>query len=181
MNREVEVETILFSNYKNKLLVTSFKKGQKEAFVTLINDNKLNMYRVGKAMLDQKEDIEDAIQNTIVKAYENIHTLRKEEFFKTWLIRILINECNEILRKKKKIISLEEGIPNNHYMDKYSNLDLNDAVSKLSEELRITTVLFYFEDMSLKEIAKVLEIPEGTVRSRLTRARKQLKVLMERE
>lgn len=175
------MRAILYSKYRNKFLVSQFKKGQEEAFVTLINDNKINMYRVGKAILNQKEDIEDAIQNTIVKAYENIHTLKKSEFFRTWLIRILINECNEILRKQKKVISLADGIENTHYIDRYSELDLNDAISKLNEELRITTVLFYFEDMSLKNIAEVLKIPEGTVRSRLTRARKQLKILMERE
>lgn len=175
------VKLISFFNHKQESMVAKFKKGQQEAFVQLIGENKLNMYRVAKGILASKEDIEDAIQSTIIKAYESIHSLKKEEFFRTWLIRILINECNEILRKQKKVIFLEDNMKDDGYMDHYKDLDLTDAISQLNEELRVTTLLFYFEDMSLKGIAKVLEIPEGTVRSRLTRARQQLKVLIGKE
>ncbi|ASW42052.1 hypothetical protein BEN51_00560 [Clostridium isatidis] len=65
-------------------------------------------------MLSEKEDIEDAIQNTIIKSYEGIIYLRKNEFFKTWLIRILINECKRIIKNNKRIIPIEEVNYNNH-------------------------------------------------------------------
>lgn len=78
------------------------KKGNKEAFGRLIECNKVSMYRVAVSMLGSKEDIEDSIQNSIIKAYEGIIKLKKNEYFKTWLIRILINECKRISTKTKK-------------------------------------------------------------------------------
>ncbi|MGL5712598.1 MAG: sigma factor [Paraclostridium sp.] len=77
------------------------KKGDKEAYIRLMRENKASMYRVAKAMLEREEDIEDAVSETILKAYMNISKLRKSEYFKTWLIRILINECNNLLKKRK--------------------------------------------------------------------------------
>ncbi|WP_279325445.1 sigma factor, partial [Clostridium sp. D53t1_180928_C8] len=82
--------------------------------------------------------IEDDIQNTVVKAYEKINTLKKDEFFKTWLIRILINECNEIIRKNKRLETINNGSNEERYNDTYENIDLINAIN---EELRITTVL----------------------------------------
>jgi len=94
------------------------------------------------------------------------------------LIRILINECNEILRKNNRVTHLDDNGDTEIYSDSYENMDLTRAINSLSEELRLTTVLFYFEDMSLKDIAKILKIPQGTVRSRLTRARGKLREVM---
>lgn len=173
------MELVSFMNYRKKSQVSQAKKGNKEAFLSLIDENRLNIYRVARGMLKSTEDVEDAIQNTIIKAYSSIGSLKNDEFFKTWIIRILINECNSILRKNKKITSMEDS--NEHYNDSYENLDLTTAINSLSDDLRVTTVLFYFEDLSLKDIAKILEIPEGTVRSRLTRARAKLREIMDEE
>lgn len=132
-------------------------------------------------MLSEKEDIEDAIQNTIIKSYEGIIYLRKNEFFKTWLIRILINECKRIIKNNKRIIPIEEVNYNVGVSDNYNNLELTNAVNLLEKDLKVVTTLFYFEDIPQKEIAKLLNIPEGTVRSRLSRARKILyEILKER-
>ena len=79
-----------------------------EAFIALIHTEKVKMYRIAKAMLRDETNIEDAIQTTILKAYENIK-IKKEEFFQTWLIRILINECNNIIRAYKNVIVTEEN------------------------------------------------------------------------
>ncbi|WP_141434431.1 sigma-70 family RNA polymerase sigma factor [Bacillus sp. 03113] len=161
---------------KSKDIVSLAKKGEKEAFISLIQQNKINLYRVAKAMLHNEADIEDALQITILKAYENIKSLRKNNYFKTWLIRILINECNSLLKEKKKIIALDSlsdfQVASE---DTYTNIDLFNAVYTLKEELRVVTVLFYYEDLSTKEISKLLKIPEGTVRSRLSNARGLLK------
>jgi RNA polymerase sigma-70 factor (ECF subfamily) len=94
------------------------------------------------------------------------------------LIKILINECTQILRKGKKVTYLSENSDTEIYNDSYENIDLTKAINSLNEELRVTTVLFYFEDMSTKDIAKLLKISDGTVRSRLTRARTKLKEIM---
>lgn len=172
------MELISFLNYKKKSNIIKAKNGDNEAFLELINENKLNVYRVARGILSNEHDIEDAIQNTIIKAYEKINTLKKNEFFRTWLVRILINECNEIIRKNKRIVSINESNHEEKYNDYYENIDLTNAINSLSEELRVTTVLFYFEDMSIKDIALILNIPNGTVRSRLSRARKILREII---
>ncbi|KXA14381.1 Sigma-70 region 2 [Clostridium perfringens] len=156
-------------------MVSQAKKGDKDAFLSLIDENRLSIYRVARGILNNKEDIEDAIQNTIIKSYEKIGTLKKEEFFKSWIIRILINECNLILRRNKKTIFLDKLENEESYSDDYGNIELTSVVNSLSEDLRITTVLYYFEDMSTKEISEMLNIAEGTVRSRLARAREKLR------
>ncbi|MDT9335346.1 sigma-70 family RNA polymerase sigma factor [Clostridium perfringens] len=156
-------------------MVSQAKKGDKDAFLSLIDENRLSIYRVARGILNNKEDIEDAIQNTIIKSYEKIGTLKKDEFFKTWIIRILINECNLILRRNKKTIFLDKLENEESYSDDYGNIELTSVVNSLSEDLRITTVLYYFEDMSTKEISEMLNIAEGTVRSRLARAREKLR------
>lgn len=148
------------------------KKGDKAAFVRIIEENKASMYRVAVSILNNEQDVEDAFQNTIIKAYEGIGSLKKNEYFKTWLIRILINECNAILRSNKKIVHVEEF--DDKASNDFSNLELTNAVNSLDEDLRVVTTLFYFEDIPQKDIANILSIPEGTVRSRLSRARNKL-------
>lgn len=172
------MDLIEILNYKKTSKVDKAKNGDKEAFLYLINENKLNIYRVAKGMLRKEEDIEDAIQNTIIKAFEKVRTLKDNSLFRTWIIRILINECNEILRKSKKLISFEESACEENYNDIYENMDLTNAINLLSEEFKVTTILFYFEDMSIKEISKFLDVPEGTIRSRLTRSREKLREIM---
>ncbi|WNB94008.1 sigma-70 family RNA polymerase sigma factor [Bacillus sp. NEB1478] len=156
------------------------KKGDKDAFIFLIHENKTNLYRVAMAMLKNQADAEDAIQMTIMKAYEKIGRLKKNLYFKTWLIRILINQCNDTLRAKKKVISLDNmNREFGGYEDSYKDLDVQDAIYSLKEELRLVTVLFYYEDITTKEISKLLKIPEGTVRSRLSTARSTLQKLLQ--
>ena len=170
------MELISFLNNR-KTVTTNIglaKQGDKEAFLSLIDENKLNIYRVARGMLREEQDIEDAIQNTIIKAYSNIKTLKKNEYYRTWLIKILINECNMILRNNKRTVAIDSITDTRQESDNLKDLDLTNTVNSLSEDLREVIVLFYFEDMNQKDIAKLLNIPEGTVKSRLTRARKRL-------
>ncbi|MGG7056789.1 RNA polymerase sigma factor [Clostridium tertium] len=158
----------------NKLdLVDKAKRGSGKAFTELIEENLKSIYRVAKGILNSEDDIEDAIQNTILKAYSNIKTLKNDELFKTWLIKILINECNKIYNFNKKCISLDKVIEE-QYNDKYENLDLKIAVDSLQEELRLVITLFYFEDLKISEISEIVGIPEGTVKSRLSRAKDKI-------
>ena len=154
-------------------LVSKAKKGNGKAFTQLIEENIKSIYRVAKGILNNEEDIEDAIQNTILKAYSNIKTLRNEELFKTWLIRILINECNKIYNINKKCVSLDRVIEDK-YNDKYENIDLKIVVDSLPEELKLVITLFYFEDFKISQIAEIVGIPEGTVKSRLSRAKDKI-------
>lgn len=75
---------------------------------------------------------------------------------------------------KKNIYTDSEILQNQYYVDKYSNIDLWQGINSLDYDLKLVTILFYFEDMAQKDISKVLKIPEGTVRSRLNRSRKIL-------
>ncbi|AOT69618.1 sigma-70 family RNA polymerase sigma factor [Geosporobacter ferrireducens] len=174
------MELVSFLDHRKKSTVYKAKKGDKEAFLSLIDENRLNIYRVARGILKNEEDIKDAIQNTIIKAFENMCTLKKDEYFKTWLIRILINECNEILRKDKRSASLEKnmGDVTERYIDSYENMDLIQAINSLSEELRVTITLFYFDDIPVKTISEILETSEGTVKARLSRARAKLKEIL---
>lgn len=159
------------------------QKGNKDAFVKLITAAEKSMYRVARAILKSDNECADAIQEAILKAYKSIGGLREPQYFKTWLTKILINECNRILRNNRKVIPIEEYMDQAYTLDPYEKLEIQEAVSSLEDEFRIVVILFYFEDMTIKDIAKMLDIPEGTVKSRLSRARerlsKQLKVVSE--
>ncbi|NFG62487.1 sigma-70 family RNA polymerase sigma factor [Clostridium sp. CMCC3677] len=178
-----KVENNIVDYNKLKKYSTEYKasKGDKEAFIELITENKLSLYRVAKGILKNEERVEDAIQNTILKAYENIVKIKKHEYFKTWIIRILINECKAIIKKEKRVIYLDETIIEGNYEDKYQNIDLETALNNIDEDLRELVVLYYFDDIPQKEIAKILNINETTVRTRLLRARKKLYELLKLE
>jgi len=149
----------------------------KEELGTLILDSERQMYSTAKTILINDQDCADAIQETIVKAFSKIGTLKNDKYAKTWLIRILINECYTHLRKSSKLVPLEEvgemaGIAAEQKAD-YS--DLYRAVNSLKEELRMPVILYYIEDFNIKEIAQILEITEGAVQKRLARARGKLR------
>lgn len=164
------------------LEVKRAKLGDKSAFCNLIRINKVAIYRVSKAILNNEEDVEDAVSEAILKAYKNIKSLKNENFFKTWLIRIVINESNNIYKKRNREIVVDDGqFINIQTNDNYKDLTLYDAINSLDEELRVTTVLFYFEDIKYKDIAKLLNIKEGTVKSRLSRAKEKLYNMLREE
>ena len=170
--------------FRKDRLVKRAKKGEKDAFSELIRENKLSLYKVARGMLKSECDIEDAIQNTIMKALENIIYLKNNNYFKTWLIRILINECNIILKnnKRESLVDISDAFNELRHDDKYENLDITNAVNMLEIELREVVVLYYFEDFKQKDIADILGVKEVTVRTRLLRAKKKLKeVLGEKE
>ena len=158
------------------------KRGDKEAFCNLIRVNKIAIYRVAKSILNNEEDIDAAVSEAILKAYKNIQALKQEVFFKTWLIRIVINESNNLYKKRaKEIVVDKDHFKNIKVNDSYRDLSLYDAINSLEEELRITTILFYFEDMKYKDIAKVLNVKEGTIKSRLSRAKEKLYNILKEE
>ena len=168
--------------------VKKAKEGDVDEIGKIIMDNMQTMYRVAFSILKNEDEIYDAISNTTVIVFEKISTLRKEEFFKTWLTRILINECYKIYNQNKKIIYLEncnsEALGNLNFTDKdrIGELDTQNLIKSLGKDLKDTVTLYYLEDFSVKEISEILEIPEGTVKSRLSRARKELeKILIKNE
>ena len=144
----------------------------KQQLGELIISSEDTMYHVAKTLLYNDADCEDAIQETIVKAFSKLHTLRKDNYAKTWLIRILINECYAIMRSEKKLVSLEkvqiEGSTND-----YS--ELYEAVRQLPDKMKLAVTLYYIEGYSVKEIANIQQTTESAIKNRLLRARKSLK------
>ena len=154
-------------------------KKAKQGFVneigTIILENMQTLYRVAFSILRTEDEINDAISNTTVIVFEKTHTLKNEEYFKTWLTRILINECYKIYNQNKKIIYLENYDQEKlTYNDTYVDDDIKNVIKNLDKDLKQIVILYYFEDFSVKEISKIIKIPEGTVKSRLSRARKEL-------
>lgn len=135
--------------------------------------------------LFSEDDINEAVQNTIVNSFISIKSLRNEKFFKTWIIRILINECNHIYRSKKENIFEEyneasiKEISKDYINDTIQNIDFFELVKNLNYEERTIITLFYSEDLSTKEISKIMNIPRSTVSTKLSRARNKLKKILE--
>lgn len=148
----------------------------KEQLGELILTSQDTLYRVLKTILKNDTDCADAISETIVKAFPKIHTLKQDNYAKTWLVRILINECYSILRQKKKMILLEDySIQEPVSQEKEDYSELYEAISHLPKKVRICVTLYYMEDFSVKEIAGMMNVTESAVKNRLARARAKLK------
>ncbi|MBU5346056.1 sigma-70 family RNA polymerase sigma factor [Paenibacillus lautus] len=150
------------------------QRGDREAFIRLFRRLEPELYGLAKSILKRDEDCADAFQETTLKAYKSLSTLQKPKYFKTWVIRILINECNQLLRSRERTVvmaEVPERIRTSNYYEDSHKLDLREAVERLDESLRIVIHLFYFQDLPIKEIASVLDITDGAVRARLHRAR----------
>ena len=155
----------------------------KERFCTYIHDYQLNMFRLAKSIVHNDTDAEDVTGEAILKAYRNLGDLRSFASFKSWIMRIVVNEAYSLAGKRKKVMYLEElEVPEESAENEIRDSgELWAAVEKLEEEFRLITVLFYYEDMSIRDIGKTLGLPTGTVKSRLARARQKLKMLLVNE
>ena len=88
----------------NEVLIRKAKKGDKDAFCRLMDENVQSMYKIAAAYLKNDEDVADAIQDTILSCYENLKSLKQNRYFKTWMIRILINKCKDMIQKKSWLL-----------------------------------------------------------------------------
>ncbi len=146
----------------------------KNDFIEQVMAAEKTLYHISKSILKNDCDCADAVSETIVTAYSKLDSLRDERFFKTWLCRILINECYRICRANKKVVPLEDYMAAQPSSEQQNALGLFDAIMELQTELRVVIVLHYIEGFKTIEVAKILKIPEGTVKSRLSRARSKL-------
>ena len=152
------------------------KNGNKQAFEEIIMENIDYMYKIAYIILKDEDNASDAISNAVLKMYQNIKKLKHEEFFKTWLTKILKIECYLIIRKNKKVVYIQEYQQEgkNYTQNNEQKIDIKNAIQSLNDELAQIVVLYYIQDEPISVIAKILKIPEGTVKSRLSRARKEL-------
>lgn len=157
-----------------RTLVKRAMRGDKDAFTQLITQYTSDMYKVARGILNNNEDIADAIQNTILICFEKINTLQQAKYFKTWLIRILINECNQMIRKNGNQCLLEE-FPEIPWRDRSMEyVEFQQLMQALDEKYRLILILRYAEGFKITEIAELLHIKEGTVKTRLKRGGESL-------
>ncbi len=131
------------------------------------------LYRVSYSILQKRCDQEDAVQEAIGKAWQQRGKLREDAAMQKWVIRILIHECYALLRCRKRETPVDtlpewETPPD-------ADIALHELFLSLEETLRLPAVLHYIEGYELKDIARMLRLPAGTVKSRLHRARKKMK------
>lgn len=154
----------------------------KQRFTAAVLEAEPTLYRVAKTMLRSEADCADAAQQAILRAWEQLGTLREPQYFKTWLTRILINECTAILRRQTRFACYEPEqaeavsapVPADHS-------DLYAALTAMEEKYRLPVTLYYLEGFKTREIADIIGVPEGTVKSRLNAARGKLRETLEGE
>lgn len=160
-------------------IVEEAKKGNEKAYDKLIISIEQEMYLIAKTQLKNEEDISDAIQETILLCFKNIKKLRNNAFFKTWIIKILLNECKKIYKKKmKKTISLEEENIENLIKTEENfeeNISFDFLIKDLKEDEQLILTLYYCSEYTTKEISKILKINEATIRSKMSRAKIKLR------
>lgn len=156
-------------------LVKEALTGDNEAFVRLMDLNMQSMYKTAWVYLKNDEDVADAVQDTILTCYEKLYMLQNPRYFKTWMTRILINRCNDILRARKRYES-DENLPEAGLFEvHYADCEWKAVISGLPEKYQHILCLYYMEGLSTKEISEVTGLNRNTVLTRLSRAKKKLK------
>ena len=143
----------------NTRLVLKAQRRDKDAFVTLIGLYRETMYQIAYAILKNNEDAADAMQDTILICWEKIDTLRHARYFKTWLIRILINRCNRLYSQRSRTTDLNEGTFSSVSPDPASRGEWQVMMQQLTDNQRIVVDLYYAKLFKIHYIADILDIP----------------------
>ncbi|MGL5764727.1 MAG: RNA polymerase sigma factor [Sarcina sp.] len=159
-----------------EILIKKAIKGDSEAFISLINKHELALYKTAKAILNNEDDIGDAIQETILSAYKSIDKLKNSKYFKTWLTRILINKCNDIIKGNRNIVFIEKYTKEEAYEEDIDGrLEFDECFEKLGSNHKLVLNLYYVEGFNTREISEMLNENESTIKSRLLRGKKYLR------
>lgn len=164
-------------------LVKKAQKGDKGAFVELIEGQKLSMSRAAMAILHNEEDAADAVSETVLTAFTKLCDLREPKYFKTWLTRVLICNCYDILRRQRRSVPLGilpgGGREESGMEDRDKIIDIRASLASLAENDRLVLTLFYLDGLPIKDISRLLGVKEATVRTRLYRGRKHFRKVYE--
>jgi RNA polymerase sigma-70 factor (ECF subfamily) len=181
-----------------KLLLEKAKNGDVEAFEHLIEGYQKKVYNIALRMIGNYDDAYDMAQETFIRVFRSIKNFKEQSSFSTWVYKITTNVCLDELRKRKNrnVVSLDDDIKldNNEVkrqvqddkptpdvlveMDELKNI-VNDAINKLSGEHRTAIILRDIHGFSYEEISEIINCPQGTVKSRINRARRALKELLQ--
>lgn len=149
-------------------------------FTTEVKGMERSLYRVAYSYMRSDEDAADAVQDALLKGWEKRGALREERYFRTWMTRILINVCKARLRKRHMELPLTEATASSQG-DSLHEFHLRDAMADMDVKYRVPLTLFYLDGFSMKETARLLGLPEGTVKSRISRARDKLRDMFKDE
>lgn len=173
-------------NDADERLVQRFQEGNGGAFEELVARHSTRVYNLCLRILGDPEEAADASQDTFLAALRKLHTFRGDAAFTTWLHRVTVNACYDSLRRKRRrpmlrVVTdedddrLEPPLPSPDHADRVIlSVDVAAALMKVPEEFRVVLVMADVEDLPYEEIANVLEIPLGTVKSRVFRGRAAL-------
>lgn len=168
-------------------------KGDQNAYADIVNLYQHKLYQICYRMLGNKQEAEDIAQEAFVRAYINLHSYDQKRKFSTWLYRIATNLCIDRIRKKKPDYYLDAEVAGTDGLDMYSQIaadeklpedvvtqmELQDRIqyeiSRLPDKYRSVIVLKYIEELSLQEISEILDMPLGTVKTRIHRGREALR------
>lgn len=170
-----------FDTYQGSNIMFKKRKLEK-AYISFVTENHTNLYRFSYSYMKNQQDALDVVQESIRKGLSSLHTLEDESVMKSWMYRIVINTSIDSIRKRKKVIMMEAEdiefhLPN--ATDKYTNIDLKKAIESLPHSYRAIIMLRFFEDLKIEEIANVLEENVNTIKTRLYKALKLLKIELE--
>lgn len=149
--------------------------GDDDSFLQLMQLFKIDLYKTAMSFLRNEEEALEAVQEVTYRAYKGIRTVKESIYFKTWLIRIMINYCNDQLKKKKIVLLNDELLKSHGVSENHNKLEIKDAMLSLDERSREVLTLKYFHDLKIKDIADSMQCPEGTVKTWLNKALKSLR------
>ena len=153
----------------------------RERFVAQVTELQETLYRTARSILRNEQDAQDAVQEAVTQAFARLHTLRDPAKFKPWLLRILVNTCYDACRRRRSTVYLEavEETLAAPQSDCEERMSLWSAVMRLPEEQKAVVTLFYYEDLPIRAISEVLCVTQGTVKTRLSRARGRLRQMLD--
>lgn len=137
------------------------------------------LYRTAKCILKNDTDAADAVQEALLSAWRGLASLRNEAYFETWLMRIVINECKKLIKKRDR--RSEEPLPPVLTAPDEPETDLYACLMRLDEKYRLPIVLYHIQGYDIESIGRILSLPSGTVKTRLSRGREKLKSLIGQE
>jgi len=149
----------------NEILIRKAKKGDKDAFCRLMDEQMQSMYKIAISYVKNDEDAADAIQDTILSCYENLKSLKYNRYFKTWMIRILINKCKDILQRKNRMICTDEMPEMPFHEAEYASAEWAQMLEPLDEKYRMIVLLYYMEGFNTREISEILDMKHSEISS----------------
>lgn len=160
-------------------LIEKVLNGDDESFNSLMNLVLEELYNIARIKLHNDEDVKDVIQETMINAYNNLHTLKHKEYFRTWIVKILYNQCKKVYKSKNKQINILNKIQDVkakssievsvEKVDK--DIDFKILISELNDDEKIVMKLYYKYKYQVAEIADILNENVNTIKSRLLRAK----------